>query len=141
MAIRDDDFDTSPQINIVPMIDVVFAILTFFIVSTLFLTRSEGLPVNLPNAETATQQNTTRQKLTITIDDQGKLFLDRQPVELETLTSQIEAQKGNQQTVLVVIHADTTVDHGQVIAVMDQVRSIEGASLGIATKRAQRAQN
>lgn len=135
MAIRDDDLDMPPQINIVPMIDVVFAILTFFIVATLFLTKSEGLPVNLPNAQTAAQQDAKQQKLTVTIDAQGKLFIDRQPIEITDLASQIKSLKGDQQKVLVVINADTTVDHGQVIAAMDQVRTVEGATLGIATKR------
>ena len=48
-----DEPELPAQINIVPMIDVIFAILTFFIMSTLYLHRSEGLPVNLPQAATA----------------------------------------------------------------------------------------
>jgi len=48
-----DEPELPTQINIVPMIDVIFAILTFFIISTLYLTRSQGLPVNLPSAKTA----------------------------------------------------------------------------------------
>ncbi|MCU0527345.1 MAG: biopolymer transporter ExbD [Elainella sp. Prado103] len=135
MTIRDDDLDTPPQINIVPMIDIIFAILTFFIMATLFLTRSEGLPVNLPSAETARQQTAKQQRITVTIDDQGNLFLDRKPTEGSLLTNQIKALKGNQPNVLVIINADEKVDHGQVIAVMDQVRTIEGTTLGIATKR------
>lgn len=135
MTIRDEDFDSPPQINIVPMIDVIFAILTFFIMATLFLTRSEGLPVNLPNAETSTQTNTQQKRVTVTIDDQGKLFLDRKAVTAQDLKTAIQSAKGKQNKVLVVIHADRTVDHGQVIEVMDQVRTIEGATLGIATRR------
>jgi biopolymer transport protein ExbD len=137
MAIRDEDLDLPPQINIVPMIDVIFAILTFFIMATLFMTRSEGLPVNLPSAETATQQNAKQKKVTITINPEGKLFLDRQPIEAKDLKARIQAAKGNQAKVLVVINADQTVEHGQVIAVIDQVRSIEGAQLGIATQKKQ----
>lgn len=137
MAIRDEDFDLPPQINIVPMIDVIFAILTFFIMATLFLTRSEGLPVNLPSAETATQTNAKQKRVTITIDDQGKLFLDRKSIAAKDLKTSIQSAKGKQNKVLVVINADRSVDHGQVIEVMDQVRSIEGATLGIATKRPQ----
>ncbi|MBW4658009.1 MAG: biopolymer transporter ExbD [Drouetiella hepatica Uher 2000/2452] len=135
MTIRDEDFDSPPQINIVPMIDVIFAILTFFIMATLFLTRSEGLPVNLPNAETSTQTNTKQKRVTVTIDDQGKLFLDRKAVTAQDLKTAIQSAKGKQNKVLVVINADRTVDHGQVIEVMDQVRTIEGATLGIATQR------
>jgi biopolymer transport protein ExbD len=135
MAIHDEDLDLPPQINIVPMIDVIFAILTFFIMATLFLTRSEGLPVNLPNAETATQTNTKQKRVTITIDDKGKLFLDRKPITANALKVGIQSAQGKQDKVLVVINADRTVEHGQVIEVMDQVRSIPGAQLGIATKR------
>lgn len=56
-----DEADIPPQINIVPMIDVIFAILTFFIMSTLFLGRFEGLAVSLPQAQTAKPQKTIRQ--------------------------------------------------------------------------------
>jgi biopolymer transport protein ExbD len=127
-----DEPDDSPQINIVPMIDVIFAILTFFIMSSLFLTRSEGLPVNLPQAQTAQSQN--QSKLTVTVDDQGNVFLDRQPVEIEDLAERVKTLVGQQEK-LVVINADEKVEHGQVIAVMDQLRSVEGVKLGISARR------
>jgi biopolymer transport protein ExbD len=127
-----DESDDIPQINIVPMIDVIFAILTFFIMSSLFLTRSEGLPVNLPQAQTAQSQQ--QSKITVTMDDQGNVFLDSQPVQVEDLAEQIRTQIGNQEQ-LVVINADEKVEHGQVIAVMDQLRSVEGVQLGISTRR------
>lgn len=127
-----EDSDDTPQINIVPMIDVIFAILTFFIMSSLFLTRSEGLPVNLPQAQTAQSQQ--QSKITVTIDREGNLFLDRQPTAVENLAEQVKALVGNQER-LVVVNADEKVEHGQVIAVMDQLRSVEGVKLGIATRR------
>ena len=52
-----DEPESIPQINIVPLIDVTFAILTFFIVSSLSLSKSEGLPVNLPKASTSQVQD------------------------------------------------------------------------------------
>ncbi|MBD2071851.1 biopolymer transporter ExbD [Leptolyngbya sp. FACHB-671] len=124
--------DDLPIINIVPMIDVVFAILTFFIMSSLFLTKSEGLPVNLPQAQTAESQQES--KITVTVDDKGDVFLDRQPIQVEELAEQVETLVGNQER-LVVINADEKVEHGQVIAVMDQLRSVEGVQLGISTRR------
>ncbi|NJN87556.1 MAG: biopolymer transporter ExbD [Leptolyngbyaceae cyanobacterium SL_7_1] len=124
--------DDLPQINIVPMIDVIFAILTFFIMSSLFLTQSEGLPVNLPKATTAQSQQ--QNKMTVTIDDTGAVFLDRQPIQVEDLAQQVRTTIGGQDR-LVIINADETVDHGAVIAVMDQLRSVEGVTLGISTRR------
>lgn len=121
------------QINILPMIDVIFAILTFFIIATLFLNRSEGLPVNLPQASTAKPQLST--KVVVSIEPNGDLALNRKSVALSDLESQIrELAKANQK-VVVVINADEKAGHGQVVGVMDRIRKIEGAKLAIATRR------
>jgi len=124
--------DLPPQIYIVPMIDVIFALLTFFIMSTLFLTRSQGLPVNLPSATTAEAQKSTQ--ATVTIDQTGKLALNRKPIQLSNLTNQVQALKGKNSQVLVVIDADRRVSHGQVITVMDRLRTIPGVRLAIGTQ-------
>ncbi|NWF58330.1 MAG: biopolymer transporter ExbD [Fischerella sp.] len=129
-----DEAEIPPQINIVPMIDVIFAILTFFIMSTLFLTRSEGLPVNLPKAATSKAQQVPT-KITITVDAQGKISLNRKPTTVDALTEQVRALVGSNQQALVIINADEKVDHGQVVAVMDRVRRVEGARLAIATQK------
>ncbi|HYX14047.1 MAG TPA: biopolymer transporter ExbD [Nostoc sp.] len=129
-----DEPDIPAQINIVPMIDVIFAILTFFIMSTLFLTRSEGLPVNLPKAATAKQQQVPS-KVTITVDEQGVVSLNRKPTKLDDLTAQVRTLIGSNSEMLVIINADEKVGHGQVVAVMDRVRQVEGAKLAIATQK------
>jgi biopolymer transport protein ExbD len=121
------------QINIVPMIDVIFAILTFFIMSTLFLTRSEGLPVDLPQANTAEAQQSNQ--LVVTIDKSGALALNRQPIQLEALAAAVQAQVVTGQQPVVVINADEAVTHGQVIGVMDRLRTIPGVRMAIATQR------
>ncbi|KYC40935.1 biopolymer transporter ExbD [Scytonema hofmannii PCC 7110] len=128
-----DEPDMPSQINIVPMIDVIFAILTFFIMSTLFLTRSEGLPVNLPKA--ATGQAERPAQVTVTINKTGQIFLDKKPIGLEQLENEVRQQVQPQQQVMVVINADEGVNHGQVVGVMDKVRQIEGAKLAIATQK------
>lgn len=129
-----DEPDLPLQINIVPMIDVVFAILTFFIMSTLFLTRSEGLPVNLPKAATAKQQQIPS-KITITIDEKGEVSLNRKPIAVENLTQQVRSIVGTNPDTLVIINADQTVQHGKVVTVMDRVRQVQGVKLAIATQK------
>ena len=127
------DEESKLTINIVPMIDVVFAILTFFILSTLFLTRGEGLPVDLPAATSATQQSQTTLVVTITAD--GRLYVNQDLVELSTLAAEVKSRLAPGQAALVTINADEQTRHGQVVAAMDQLRSIEGLQLGIATQR------
>jgi biopolymer transport protein ExbD len=121
------------ELNIIPMIDVIFAILTFFIISSLFLTRSESLPVNLPKADSAETQERTR--ITVTVEASGALALNREAVMLEDLQSSVRDLMGETQESVIVINADEAVEHGRVIAVMDELRAIEGAALGIATER------
>ncbi|AFY31695.1 biopolymer transporter ExbD [Calothrix sp. PCC 7507] len=129
-----DEPDLPPQINIVPMIDVIFAILTFFIMSTLFLTRSEGLPVNLPKAATAKQQQVPT-RITITVDEKGEVSLNRQAIAVDALTDKLRTLVSAKSEALVIINADEKVGHGKVVAVMDRVRQVEGAKLAIATQK------
>ncbi len=131
-----DEPDLPPQLNILPMIDVIFAILAFFIISTMFLTKQEGLPVNLPNAITAKPQLSS-ESITVTIDSQGKISLNRQPVTINTLQTQVQGLIGSQQQVLVMVQADKRVNHGQVVAVMDRLRQVKGAQLAIAAEKSQ----
>ncbi|MEM1238284.1 MAG: biopolymer transporter ExbD [Cyanobacteria bacterium P01_H01_bin.26] len=131
MRSLDNELEDEFEINILPMIDVIFAILAFFIVSTLFLTRTEGLPVNLPETETSEPQEPA--DFTVTIESDGSLFLDEQPITEERLRPQIVQQLEPDQEALITIKADEQTYHGEVITVMDELRAIEGAILGIAT--------
>lgn len=129
-----DEPETQAQINIVPMIDVIFSILAFFIISSMFLSKSEGLPVNLPQASTAAVQTETV-KLTISIDAEGVLMLDEQAVTLADLEQAVRDRMKAEPVSVVVLKADKTVEHGQVVEVMDRVRRIEGAKLAIAAEK------
>ncbi|MBO3461841.1 biopolymer transporter ExbD [Aetokthonos hydrillicola Thurmond2011] len=128
-----DEPDLPLQINVVPMIDVMFALLTFFIMSSLFLTRSEGLPVNLPQAGTAQQQASA--PITVTIDKAGQISLNRQPTGVDALAEQVSKLTGSNQETLVIINADEQVSHGHVVAVMDRLRQLKGVKLAIAAQK------
>ncbi|HHP7231436.1 MAG TPA: ExbD/TolR family protein [Xenococcaceae cyanobacterium] len=127
-----DEPDRPPQINIVPMIDVIFAILVYFIVSSLFLTRSEGLPVNLPQATTAQLQES--KQITVSLDSEGSLTVGDEPTQLPQLKTKVENLIKTEQTTVVIINADTVVSHGQVVEVLDQLRQIPQVKLAIAAK-------
>ena len=128
-----EETDLPPRINIVPMIDVIFAILVFFMVSSLYLTRSEGLPVNLPQAKTAEVQKT--QQITVSLDLDGKLTLDSEPAQLDQLKTQLEELIKNESTAIVIVNADKDVAHGDVVAVIDQLRQIPQVQLAIAAEQ------
>ena len=125
--------DLPPRINILPMIDVIFAILVFFIVSSLYLTRSEGLPVNLPRASTTEVQKNTQ--IVVSLDDLGKLTINSEPTQMEQLETEIKKLMSAESSTTVVVNADRTVEHGQVVEVIDRLRQIPDVQLAIAAKK------
>ncbi|HBQ99359.1 MULTISPECIES: biopolymer transporter ExbD [unclassified Roseofilum] len=132
MRLVDDDPDLPPQINILPMIDAIFSILTFFMIGTLFLTRNEGLPVNLPEAGTGEVQQ--QERITVSINAQGKIGLDEIIIPLEQLDARVVQLMQGKSTQLVAIKADEAIAHKRVIEVMDRLRTIQGIRLAIATE-------
>ncbi|MEL6495475.1 MAG: biopolymer transporter ExbD [Cyanobacteria bacterium J06623_7] len=128
-----NEAEDSFEINILPMIDVIFSILAFFIISSLFLTRSQGLPVDLPTAQTAEPKQSVQ--LNITIEADGKMFLDRQPIELDNLKATLSEKIAPDSESVVIINADTKVEHGTVVKVMDRLRQVPGAKMAIAADR------
>ncbi|BAU65724.1 biopolymer transport protein ExbD/TolR family protein [Stanieria sp. NIES-3757] len=121
------------EINLVSMIDVIFSILAFFIISTLFLSRSQSLPVNLPSAQTSAAEKP--EQVNITIEADGDMFLDRQPIEPNALKGALTKKIAPNSESLVVINADEKVEHGVVVKVMDSLRQIPGARMAIATEQ------
>ncbi|MEL6900147.1 MAG: biopolymer transporter ExbD [Cyanobacteria bacterium J06606_4] len=138
MRVIDSQADEPLTINILPMIDVIFAILAFFIVSTLFLTRAEGFSVDLPEAASSESQQDVM--LTVTVEETGDISIDKEPVSLEALTRTVQLKIGDNTPALVTVQADETIGYGRVIAVMDQLRAVEGASLGMATQQPARTE-
>lgn len=128
-----DESENNMGINITPMIDVIFSILAYFIVSSLSLTRSEGLPVNLPQASTAQTQKT--EQINVSILPDGAIALNRQPIALEKLEAEVKAKIPPNTESLVILNADKAVDHGRVVEIMDKLRRVKGAKLAIATQK------
>ena len=120
-------------INIVPMIDVIFAILTFFIISSLDLIRLDNIPVNLPKASTSTLVKD--KPIVLTIDRENNIFLENKPINSKILVDQIKNIISNYSTDILVISADKEVAHGKVVEVIDQVRSINNLRIGMSTEK------
>ncbi len=119
--------------TIVPLMDVVFAILTFFIMSTLYLTKSEGLIVNLPKASQSQQQQQTR--VNITVFPNGTLALNKRVIPIDQLEPNVRSLMVATQQTVVIINADKTVEHGNIVAILDQIKKIDGIKVAIATKK------
>ena len=130
MLYHKENINSENQINILPMIDIIFAILSFLIVSSLYLSRVDTIPVDLPKASSSVIQD--KKFITISIDKLGNLFLNKKKILLEDLKISIFSLISYDSKV-VVLNADKNVSHGFVIKVLDSLRSIEGLKIAIST--------
>ena len=126
-----EDIKSNNNIDILPMIDIIFSILAFFIISSLYLTRVESVSVELPKASNSITQN--NKFINISIDSAGKLFINKKNIQLQDLKVKVVTLT-NKSNNLVVLNADKNISHGLVISVLDVLKSIDGLKLAIATK-------
>ncbi|EAR59509.1 ExbD/TolR family protein [Neptuniibacter caesariensis] len=107
------------EINMTPMLDVVFIMLIFFIVSTSFV-RESGIDVNRPSAETS--ESKTKTAVMVAISAENEIWVDRKPVDVRMVRPAIERLKSEQSEINIVIQADESATTGQLVKVIDQLR-------------------
>jgi biopolymer transport protein ExbD len=121
-----------PHIDVTPMIDVVFQLVLFFMVSTTFVS-APGIQVDLPRAN-AQVVLTEQDDINLWVTADGAVFVDDEPVDLQGLRVQLVKAAKNNPNTLVVVKADAGVSHGRVVTVMDLARGIGLTRLAIATE-------
>ena len=120
------------RIEIIPMIDTIFFLLVFFMISTLSMANYRGIPVNLPKA--ASGQHAPSESTAVTLTEDGKVFIDKQEVVRQEIRSFLAQRLRKNPELLVVINADDKVDHGQVVEILDEARQAGVARMAIAVK-------
>ena len=123
------------RIEIIPLIDTVFFLLVFFMMSSLSMTVYRGFSVDLPKAATG-QPQTPDETAAVTVDRDGQTYLNKRVLPLETITSELRAQMVARPDLLVVLSADEAVAHGRVVDAMDAVRAAGVTRLAVAVRPA-----
>jgi biopolymer transport protein ExbD len=118
------------RIEIIPMIDTVFFLLVFFMMASLAMTVDRGMPVNLPAA--ASGQATRDDKAAITLDREGRMYLNREPTTRDSLGGQLRTLLAANPNLMVMINADGEVLHRRVVDVVDVARTAGISRLAIA---------
>lgn len=137
MNLQPSDSD-EPEVNLTPLIDVVFLLLIFFMVSTTFEHQSR-IQIELPEA-TAEATKPDDESLEIIIDAQGRFFLGEEQVvntELNTLKGAISKVVGERESLPVIIRADAKTPHQAVITALDATSQLGLTRISLATTRMQ----
>ena len=125
--------ETGDSINILPMIDIIFAILSFFIISSLYLTRIDSIQVNLPKSSTAVREQNKPQ--IITVDSNERIYFNSNEIFLKNIYEIIQKNIENLEEPIVILRADTSVKHGVIVTLLDELRKIENLKVGISTEK------
>jgi biopolymer transport protein ExbD len=111
--------DEDTGIDLTPMLDVVFIMLIFFIVTSSFI-KEAGVEVQRPQAETASPQDKGNILIAITAD--GQVWMDKKVVDVRSVRAHVERMRVDQPEGAVVVQADQDARTGLVVQVMDQAR-------------------
>ncbi len=127
--VREEEEDAA--IDMTPMLDIVFIMLIFFIVTTVFV-KQAGIDVNKPEGETAVKFKNAN--IFIAVTEDGNIWIDRRQISIEELKPTVEKLLLEQPTDAIFIQADTKAKHGVVIKVMDQVKAAGVDKVAIAVR-------
>ncbi len=120
-----------PQLMIIPMIDIIFFLLVFFMMSMLSMVVQKSMPLTLPQAESAKVSMTHNIPVTITAD--GGIYYERDLMSLRDLTARLTEDVAHGEDISVILRGDAAASYGTVVQVMDVVKRLGIEKVYIAT--------
>ncbi len=120
-----------PQLMLSPMIDMIFLLLVFFIVSTMYMSEIKTIPIRLlvaQNSETVSKSN-----FAVTVKKDGVLYLEDNKIEMKQLVANAAAESKRDAAFSVIIRADGEANYKTVIKLMDELKGAGVTRFGLAT--------
>ena len=134
MVFRERKRSKAVELNVTSLIDVLFLMLIFFMLTTTFK-RAGELELNLPESSTARAPapGAAEETASLVLTEKGTLMLDGAPVTFESLAASLSALRARRPDAQITIDAETGVPHGQVVRLLDAVRTAGFHGVGIGT--------
>ncbi len=115
----DVDIGKKARIEMLPLIDIVFLLLVFFIYAMFSMAVHKALPVDLPGSSTAKIDKNA--PLSVTVDSKGKIFVEKDPVPLSSLAAFLEEKTLQTEDAGVLLFADKSLPYQELFRVLDQI--------------------
>jgi biopolymer transport protein ExbD len=128
----------SARIEIIPLIDIIFFLLATFIMVSLSMSKNQGVQVALPGSSTAQSlgdQQEMEKAVTLSVNDKGEIFFNKDKILISQLPLKLQTFKLTAKDPKVIINSDGAADFKFVVAVLDEVRKIGIAKVGISTDK------
>lgn len=121
-----------PEVNLVPMLDVLMVVLTFFIIVSMTLTMQQGVEVQLPSQEEAPTSETQPPVALVKLNPQGRILFDDKPIEKSDLATQIKTYLQANPKAVVVLQAEEKLPYEQVVALLGEMKAVGGNRVSLA---------
>lgn len=121
-----------PELNLVPMMDVIMTILTFFIIVSMTLTSQRSVNVTLPSAEAGADEIKAPDPLVVGLNTQGQILLQDKPATEAQLSTQMQAYLAQNPKGAVILNADRKVPYEQVAKLLGVMRDVGGDRVSLA---------
>jgi biopolymer transport protein ExbD len=121
-----------PEINLIPMMDVMMTILTFFIIVSMTLTGQQSVTVTLPSAKPDKTENKDPEPLVVGLNPQGQILMEDKPVTEFQLSQQVQDYLSKNPRGAVMLKADKKVAYEQVAKLLSTMRDVGGERVSLA---------
>jgi biopolymer transport protein ExbD len=122
----------SPKIMIIPMIDIIFFLLVFFMMSTLYMVEQNTISVALP--QTVSAQSSQASFVPITVTSQANIIFNREEISPELLAARIQVELLHDPETTFILRGDRQVEYGKVIGILDELKKAGIRKITVATE-------
>lgn len=132
MKLRPLKIEKKPSIMIIPMIDIIFFLLVFFMMSMLSMTARHTLDLDLPRASSA--ELTAVKSLPVSITRDGTIYVEKEKISRENFLRRIELEKERNPEMIILLSADARSEHGDFLFVLDRLNAAGIRKISIAAE-------
>ena len=131
MRLRSLRTTSKPKLMIIPMIDIIFFLLVFFMMSMLTMVVQKSVPIQLPQA--VASKVDLQRKIPITVTSNGQIYVEAQPVTLDQMIRYLQAEKAKGDDMVVILRGDAKAEYGAFVPVLDTLKQMGIVKVSIAT--------
>lgn len=132
MRRRQRQADKMPELMISPMLDLIFLLLAFFIISTMYMTEVRTISIALPEAQSA---ETVSKSSLVTVKKDGSCWLDDKKMSLDAIVAEVKKRSGSDANYSVVIRGEKDAAYNDVIHVLDRFKAAGITRFGLAAEQ------
>ena len=131
MQLRSLRTTNKPKLMIIPMIDILFFLLVFFMMSMLSMVVQKSVPINLPSSQTAKVD--IQKKVPITVTADGSIYVEQTKTTIDGMIKYLQIEQGKGTEMTVVLRGDKAVQYGRFVQVLDTLKQMNITKIAIAT--------